>query len=209
MWYYAKSGTKIGPISEEELRRLAENGELQPSDFVWRRGWEAWKTADDLGLICPPPLPTKSADPRTEPPPLPGKRENLENDSSSPAKTSREGALEKLIDGSLADSPPEAIRAVHKSGLRIVAYRRLMLLIGINFLLATILDSLSSAVEADIHPLTSALAYATGQNFPAAVCIGIASSAFTGRTKSIFRNLAVVFALLALGANLKSLYFLV
>ncbi|NUQ61129.1 MAG: DUF4339 domain-containing protein [Pirellulales bacterium] len=43
-WYYAKVNApeRHGPVAFEELRRLASSGRLEPSDLVWRPGFDSW-----------------------------------------------------------------------------------------------------------------------------------------------------------------------
>ena len=63
-WYYAKGDDQLGPISEIELKTLADSGELASTDMVWREGMSAWQQAgklrsifpnDDHGTSSPPP----------------------------------------------------------------------------------------------------------------------------------------------------------
>jgi hypothetical protein len=42
MWYYAKSGMQMGPVSGEELASKAASGEVSPSDLIWREGMGDW-----------------------------------------------------------------------------------------------------------------------------------------------------------------------
>jgi hypothetical protein len=44
-WYYAKGGQQQGPVSEAELKRLAEAGQLQRGDLVWHEGLANWQEA--------------------------------------------------------------------------------------------------------------------------------------------------------------------
>ena len=44
-WYYARGDSQNGPISPQELRRLAGAGKLAPDDLVWRDGMEDWVSA--------------------------------------------------------------------------------------------------------------------------------------------------------------------
>jgi len=69
-WHYSCEGKTYGPVSLSELKKLAEAGELAPSDFVWKEGLPEWVEASSIkGLIpskdrssgrCPPPLPGES-----------------------------------------------------------------------------------------------------------------------------------------------------
>ena len=44
-WFYAQEGRQFGPITPEELRRMAEEGELATTDLVWREGLPEWVPA--------------------------------------------------------------------------------------------------------------------------------------------------------------------
>lgn len=41
-WYYVENGQQRGPVSEEDLRALAQNGSIQPDTLVWRQGQVSW-----------------------------------------------------------------------------------------------------------------------------------------------------------------------
>jgi hypothetical protein len=47
-WYYAKGGSQLGPVSDEDLRAKLSSGELLPSDLVWREGMSDWKPASSV-----------------------------------------------------------------------------------------------------------------------------------------------------------------
>lgn len=47
-WYYTKDDERQGPVSADELKRLAEAGELQPDDLIWKDGMEDWRPASQL-----------------------------------------------------------------------------------------------------------------------------------------------------------------
>jgi hypothetical protein len=36
-------GEKRGPVSDHELKRLASEGTLKPTDLIWREGMSDWK----------------------------------------------------------------------------------------------------------------------------------------------------------------------
>lgn len=44
-WYYAKNGQKAGPVTDHQLRQLAETGKLAPTDALWREGMAEWRQA--------------------------------------------------------------------------------------------------------------------------------------------------------------------
>jgi len=41
-WYYQKDGQNLGPVDIATLKRMAINGELSPSDLIWREGLASW-----------------------------------------------------------------------------------------------------------------------------------------------------------------------
>ena len=47
-WHYSKDGKKIGPISAQELKSLADSGGLLPTDLVWKEGMSEWKQAGSI-----------------------------------------------------------------------------------------------------------------------------------------------------------------
>lgn len=70
-WYYAKNNTKHGPVSNAQLKSLAADGQLQPTDLVWKEGMEEWKPAgrvaglfsDSSGSAVTSPTPASAASP--------------------------------------------------------------------------------------------------------------------------------------------------
>jgi uncharacterized protein (TIGR00266 family) len=68
-WYYLENGQQQGPVSGAELKRLAQAGQLQPTDLVWKEGMANWSEASGVsGLfgpsaVAPPPAPTGGAAP--------------------------------------------------------------------------------------------------------------------------------------------------
>jgi hypothetical protein len=67
-WYYMTNGTQRGPVSDTELRDLAEEGKLHPSSRVWKKGMRDWVPASKVkGLFSeelPPRLSGGDAPPR-------------------------------------------------------------------------------------------------------------------------------------------------
>ena len=45
-YYYTRDGEQFGPVSPLELKALAERGQLQPSDLIWKEGMPEWVPAD-------------------------------------------------------------------------------------------------------------------------------------------------------------------
>jgi hypothetical protein len=56
-WHLSRGNEKHGPISDRELRLLAELGQLRGDDLLWRPGFDGWKAANCLpGVLSPPPV---------------------------------------------------------------------------------------------------------------------------------------------------------
>jgi|GEM_PF-1737997 len=41
-WHYAQGNQQLGPVSEEELNRLVQQGTVSPQTLVWREGMSDW-----------------------------------------------------------------------------------------------------------------------------------------------------------------------
>lgn len=71
-WYLARAGKRYGPMTDEELARLARDGNLVASDHLWRQGFEDWIKVEAIpGLLdakpkAEPPAPAP-AEPASEP----------------------------------------------------------------------------------------------------------------------------------------------
>jgi hypothetical protein len=51
-WYYAKAGKTIGPVTDEELKALLKNKEIDESAFVWNSSFgDEWKSISETYLI--------------------------------------------------------------------------------------------------------------------------------------------------------------
>ena len=62
-WYYAKGDKQIGPVTEAEIRGLAQSGTLSSTDKVWKEGMPDWLPAGDIKELFPSSV-------RKSPPPL-------------------------------------------------------------------------------------------------------------------------------------------
>jgi hypothetical protein len=52
IWYYAKAGKTIGPVTDEELKKLLKNKEIDGSAFVWNSSFgDEWKSISETYLI--------------------------------------------------------------------------------------------------------------------------------------------------------------
>jgi hypothetical protein len=64
-WYYMPAssiGKKQGPVTDEELKALADRGQLRPDDKIWREGMDGWKVAKAIKGLFPVTLPAVAAD---------------------------------------------------------------------------------------------------------------------------------------------------
>lgn len=52
-WFYAAGDTRLGPVSEDDLKRLATDGKLKPGDLVWRDGMPDWVEARTVDALFP------------------------------------------------------------------------------------------------------------------------------------------------------------
>jgi GYF domain 2 len=52
-WFYSVGDTRQGPVTEEDLRRLAADGKLQKSDLVWKDGMKDWVEARSVEMLFP------------------------------------------------------------------------------------------------------------------------------------------------------------
>lgn len=53
VWFYMVGDKQRGPISEAQLKALAESGTLRPTDLVWREGMPQWVAAAWLPGLFP------------------------------------------------------------------------------------------------------------------------------------------------------------
>jgi hypothetical protein len=53
-WLYSRDGTDYGPVSSAELAELAKNGQLLPTDWLWKEGMAEWKPARSFQKLFPP-----------------------------------------------------------------------------------------------------------------------------------------------------------
>lgn len=47
-WYYMKAGKRFGPVPSQQLKQLVVDGNLQPSDLIWKEGMKDWWPASKL-----------------------------------------------------------------------------------------------------------------------------------------------------------------
>ncbi len=50
-WYYVLKGQRHGPVSLEVLQQMMTKDELNPQDFIWKKGFENWKKITDVSEV--------------------------------------------------------------------------------------------------------------------------------------------------------------
>jgi protease PrsW len=55
-WYYVHNGAPAGPVGAEVLLRLAADGTVQVTTYVWQEGMPSWRPAGEILGLLPPPL---------------------------------------------------------------------------------------------------------------------------------------------------------
>ena len=92
-WYYARDGRHQGPITAAQLRQMAQAGELQPDDLVFKEGGTNWVPASTVqGLfpaggaaVRPAPAPARAG----------GEADAFNFESGAPAPAEEQGAIRR------------------------------------------------------------------------------------------------------------------
>lgn len=63
IWWYANGSQQQGPVSREELIRIAQSGGLEPDALVWREGLPEWVAASSMRELQPAAAPETPAAP--------------------------------------------------------------------------------------------------------------------------------------------------
>jgi hypothetical protein len=78
-WYYSFNGRQVGPLHDEQIIKLIENGTIKPETNVWNNYEDLWKNAIETELSSyfqnnqlPPPPDSLQNPNYLPPPPLPG-----------------------------------------------------------------------------------------------------------------------------------------
>ena len=71
-WYISRGGQRVGPLDAAQLKQMAGNGQLQPTDHVWREGMAEWASAKQVKGLFPSSLFPADAAPSTGTPGTPG-----------------------------------------------------------------------------------------------------------------------------------------
>jgi len=68
VWHVVVQGNQYGPLSNSELKALADRGRLKPTDHVWKEGLAEWVPAGKIsGLFPPSPPPPPPTAPEATP----------------------------------------------------------------------------------------------------------------------------------------------
>ena len=81
-WHYTSGGVQVGPIGAAELKRLAQSGQLQRTDMIWKDGMADWVPAAKVkglfdgvaaatAIAAPAPVPAGLQPVHEAPAPLP------------------------------------------------------------------------------------------------------------------------------------------
>ena len=54
-WYFARGNQQQGPVALQAIQDMVRNGQLQPTDLVWREGMPNWVTASQVPELYAPP----------------------------------------------------------------------------------------------------------------------------------------------------------
>jgi uncharacterized RDD family membrane protein YckC len=78
-WFWVENGQQAGPVSEDELRRLVQDGRITDDTLVWRDGMANWQAYGTVRIQSaapmpppPPPVPEQSAPQRPAVATVPG-----------------------------------------------------------------------------------------------------------------------------------------
>ncbi len=70
-WYYSRAGQRQGPVATVKLKELASQGQVAPTDLVWKEGMSQWAEARTVKGLFPAPASSQSAPPIPEAPNIP------------------------------------------------------------------------------------------------------------------------------------------
>lgn len=62
-WHYAKNGQQFGPINTTQLKQLAAEGQLAPTDMIWKEGMAEWAPAGSVKGLFTQEIPLQTQDP--------------------------------------------------------------------------------------------------------------------------------------------------
>lgn len=117
-WYYASGGNRYGPLSPAELKQLAQQGRLKPTDLVWRSGMHDWLPAARVqGLFISAAAAVPVVESEQEPSPVPGSMTGeAEQDGLVPGTTTVPPLFPPAIDA--VSKPPSHLFDLLLAALR-------------------------------------------------------------------------------------------
>lgn len=78
-WFYSVGDSRQGPVTELDLKGLAADGRLKPTDLVWKDGMPDWVEARTVPVLFPAPNVEALAEPYADRPSRRG-RDDLDDD---------------------------------------------------------------------------------------------------------------------------------
>jgi hypothetical protein len=105
-WFFGRGDSRFGPFSASELRAFMVDGQLQPTDTVWKEGTEAGMLASRVKNLFPPSAMAPAAVLTTPPAPAPTHEHNGANKLTGEGKPT--GDSESLLSPS-AEGPAPAV----------------------------------------------------------------------------------------------------
>jgi hypothetical protein len=83
-WFCHCAGERHGPMTEAQLRAMADGGRLRPSDLVWHDGWAEWKEAAHVEELFPGAKPTLAGRPAERDDDAPPRQRRRYRDEADP-----------------------------------------------------------------------------------------------------------------------------
>ena len=104
-WFIARDGQQHGPVSDVEIKKLAELGHLRASDLVWRQGFADWRPA--VAVFPPQAAPQPAPAPQhTAPAPQPMSQPAMHPTAGRPAGTARPATIDPRRPAQMAPVHP-------------------------------------------------------------------------------------------------------
>ncbi len=129
-WYYAHDDNKIGPFSDQQLRDLADDRKILPTDTVWKEGIERGVAASKVKNLFPltkgDAVPTESLPETQEGPPPTSPANSPSSETLTPASdedtepTTPEKTPERSHQPPFHQTPVRGARAIAGNGVIIV-----------------------------------------------------------------------------------------
>jgi PKD repeat protein len=69
-WFISRNGEQLGPYSWDEIVRQAEEGSLNPQEYIWSEGMKDWQSAQSMEGLFKAPEPVVDTPPPVSPQPV-------------------------------------------------------------------------------------------------------------------------------------------